>query len=392
MVQISSSEMAEIAERRVGSTLAGKWRLDRVLGAGGMATVYAATHINNGRVAAIKLLHPELAANTEVRKRFAREGYIANKVGHPAAVAVLDDGVAEDGSAFLVMDLLVGQSLYDRAKSAPSGVLDESEVLFVADAVLDVLAAAHVQGIIHRDLKPDNIFVTADGKIHVLDFGIARMVERPDGDEPTQTGLLIGTPAYMPPEQALGRSKQVDARSDVWALGAILFTMLTGRHVHDGETPAEALLGAMTAHAPPLASVLPAVSPAVAGLIDRALANEPEARWPNARAMQQAVREARTTATKGARHTLRRRQLRRGVLLLALAVGGFALATSLLAPARVRNLGDAMTSIVPVRVGADAGTIAPSDAAAPRAQSAPPAPRPTPVTHPKGLPRARTVR
>ena len=389
MVPVSSSEMTELAEQRVGSTLAGKWRLDRVLGAGGMATVYAATHINNGRVAAIKLLHPELAANTEVRKRFAREGYIANKVGHPAAVAVLDDGVADDGSAFLVMDLLVGQSLYDRAKSARDGVLGESEALSIADAVLDVLAAAHVQGIIHRDLKPVNIFVTADGKVHVLDFGIARLVERPDGEQATQTGLLMGTPAYMPPEQALGRSKQIDARSDVWALGAILFTMLTGRHVHDGETPAEALLGAMTAHAPPLASVLPAVSPAVAGLIDRALASDPEARWPNARAMQQAVREARTTATTGARHVLRRRRLRRGVLLLALAVGGFALATSLLAPARMRNLGDAMTSIVPVRVGADAGAIAPSDASAPRVQSTSSALRPPP--HPKAPPRARTV-
>jgi serine/threonine-protein kinase len=394
MTTDENAETAEIAERRVGCVLSGKWRLERVLGAGGMATVYAASHVNNGRAAAIKLLHPELAANADMRKRFAREGYIANKVGHPAAVAVLDDGVDDDdGSVYLVMDLLEGQSLNERARSAPGGVLRESDVLFIADGVLDVLAAAHAEGIIHRDLKPDNVFVTAEGVVRVLDFGIARLVDRPNLEQATKTGLVIGTPAYMPPEQARGRSKLVDARSDLWSLGAILFTLLTARHVHDGETPSEALLKAMTAHAPPLASVVPDVSPAVAALVDRALAYEPNERWPDARAMQDAVRDARAKAATGARDVLRRRRRRSGVVFVALAIGGFALATSLFAPAQLRRVGDAVTAMTPaVTTEADAGTIAVSDAAIPRAARAQPAFHPAPSTRPKVPPRPHGAR
>jgi serine/threonine protein kinase len=279
------------AERRVGDVLGDKWRLDRVIGTGGMATVYAATHRNNRRCVAIKMLHPELADDEDVRRRFLREGYIANKVGHRGAVAVLDDGVDEEGRVFLVMDLLVGESLGERIERR-SERFSEREALFIGGEILDVLAAAHEQGIVHRDLKPDNVFLTADDCVRVLDFGIARLLEPLPGDQRTRTGVMIGTPAYMPPEQARGRSELVDARSDLWATGAILFTLLTGRLVHEGETDNEQLLEAMTEPAPPLASVMPSASAEVAAVIDRALAFAPEDRWPDARAMQQAVREA----------------------------------------------------------------------------------------------------
>ena len=152
--------------------LDGKWHLDSVLGIGGMATVYAATHRNQKRVA-IKMLHPEVSVDKQVTTRFTREGYLANTVGHPGTVSVLDDDVAEDGSAFLVMELLEGQTL--DAMWEKSGTLPVGEVLLLTDQLLDVLIAAHAKGILHRDLKPENLFLTKEGQLKVLDFGIARL-------------------------------------------------------------------------------------------------------------------------------------------------------------------------------------------------------------------------
>ena len=141
------------AQTRIGQVIKEKWRLDVLLGVGGMAAVYAATHRNGNRVA-IKILHPELSTHHQVRTRFLREGYVANAVGHEGAVRITDDDVTEDGSAFLVMELLDGETLEDR-RVRSGGRLDEDEVLSLADQLLDVLVAAHAKGVIHRDLKPD---------------------------------------------------------------------------------------------------------------------------------------------------------------------------------------------------------------------------------------------
>ena len=274
---------------RVGLVLRDKWRLDALLGVGGMAAVYAATHTNNGRRGAIKLLHPELAVNTEVRSRFLREGYAANKVEHPGTVAVLDDDVTEDGAVYLVMELLEGETL--EARRDVTGVLQPADVLPIIDKILDVLVAAHPKGIIHRDLKPDNIFLVSDGAVKVLDFGIARVREASGTGRQTMANAgPMGTPAFMPPEQARGRWSEVGPRSDLWALGATMFTLFTGRLVHDAETVNELLLAAMTKQAPPFASVMPDVSPELAAIIDRALAYEQDDRWADAAAMQSAVR------------------------------------------------------------------------------------------------------
>jgi len=277
---------------RVGLVLRGKWKLEALLGIGGMAAVYSATHTNNGRRGAIKLLHPELSRNPEVRGRFLREGYAANKVEHPGTVAVLDDDVAEDGSVFLVMELLHGETLEARRERA--GVLPPAEVLFIADKILDVLAAAHPKGIVHRDLKPENIFLCRDGVVKVLDFGIARVREasgaRAGGKQTMTNAGPMGTPAYMPPEQARGRWTDVGPWTDLWAMGATMFTLLTGRLVHEAETVNELLLAAMTKPAPPLASMMPGVSTALAGIVDRALAFRTGDRWADAAAMQGAVR------------------------------------------------------------------------------------------------------
>jgi eukaryotic-like serine/threonine-protein kinase len=279
--------VVERSEQRLGATLKEKWRLDAVLGVGGMATVYSATH-RNGKHVAVKILHTELSLDAEIRQRFLREGYAANKVEHPGAVSVLDDDVAEDGTVFLVMDLLKGESLSERVERC-GGTLEAGEALVIGEQLLDVLAAAHERGIVHRDIKPDNIFITREGAVKILDFGIARLREmgRPSGS--TQTGLAMGTPAFMPPEQARGRWDQVGPHSDVWAAGATLFYVITGRPVHVAETTNELLLAAMTVPPPKLETVVPGLPQAVYDVVDRALAYEPNERWADARAMQGAI-------------------------------------------------------------------------------------------------------
>ena len=271
----------------MGSVLREKWRLDRLLGVGGMAAVYEATH-RNGKRGAVKLLHPAIAHDADARSRFLREGYVANRIGHPGVVAVLDDDTIEDGGVFLVMELLHGQSVDALLESRPSRSLDPRMAVDITCQLLDVLHAAHAQGVVHRDIKPENLFLTRENRVKVLDFGIARLRDQPN-DSRTQTGSVMGTPAFMPPEQALGDWNRVDHRTDLWAAGATLFTMLTGRLVHEAETVNKLLLAAMTKPAPALASVLPGVHPALARIVDKALAVAPEGRFQSALEMRLAL-------------------------------------------------------------------------------------------------------
>ncbi len=277
------------AEARVGALLRGKYRLGRVLGVGGMAAVYEATHRNSKRFA-VKVLHPELSLQTDVRVRFLREGYAATQVNHPGAVAVLDDDVSEDGSAFLVMELLEGASvdaLWERCRwKVPAGA-----VLAIAYQLLDVLAAAHQNGIVHRDIKPDNLFVTHEGQVKVLDFGIARLKDTAQASV-TGTGFVMGTPSFMAPEQAQGRSKEIDAQSDLWATGAVLFTLLSGQFVHEGESPQAIVVQCATEPARSLGEVLPGAPKEIVQLVDSALAFKKTARWATAVAMRKGVEAA----------------------------------------------------------------------------------------------------
>lgn len=275
---------------RVGTVINGKWQVDARIGSGGMATVYAATH-RNGLRAALKMLHVQLSRDPQVRARFLREGYVANAVGHPGVVSVLDDGVTEDGAVFLVLELLEGETI-DARRVRLGGALPIDEVLDLAEDALDVLAAAHEKGIVHRDVKPENVFLTSDGQIKLLDFGLARMKDA--HSEATQTGVTIGTPEFMPPEQAAGRRDAVDARSDVWGLGATLYTAITGRYVHDdAQSIHEQLIASATRRSRPIRQLAPHVSPSVSSVIDRALELEMDDRWPSARDMQAALRSAR---------------------------------------------------------------------------------------------------
>jgi serine/threonine-protein kinase len=273
----------------VGEVLNGKWRLDQLLGVGGMAAVYAATHRNGNRVA-VKLLHPHCVANDAIRSRFQREGYVANMIEHIGAVRVLDDDRTPDGGVFLVMELLEGETLEERIKRR--GRLPPDEALGIVYHLLDTLAVAHDRGVTHRDIKLDNVFITRAGEVKVLDFGIARLAEASwqNSADRTRTNATMGTPAFMAPEQALGRSAEVDAQTDLWAVGATLFKLLTARNVHEAATINEQLVHAATKPAPPLRTILASVSPELAAVVDKALAFAKPDRWPDARAMQRAMR------------------------------------------------------------------------------------------------------
>jgi serine/threonine-protein kinase len=257
-----------------------------------MGAVYAGRH-RNGAVAAIKLLHPELARNKVLRERFLREGYAANKVGHAGVVKVQDDDVVssgpDEGTAYLVMELLDGESLQDRIeRGQPIG---ERDFLEIADSVLDVLQAAHKNGVVHRDLKPENLFISREdgGRVKVLDFGLARLLEE---QTITAYGLVLGTPSFMSPEQAAGKTPEIDGRTDQFALAATGFRLRSGRRIHEGEDAIELVRKMSTLAAPPLRSVAPDASEPFARVIDRALQFKREDRYESAAAMQADVRRA----------------------------------------------------------------------------------------------------
>ncbi len=281
-----SSRLTRRPEERVGTVLPGGWTLEAPIGSGGMATVFRARG-TRGEAVAIKLLHPQVAEDDEACKRFAFEVRAANGLEHPGAVTVLDAGLSDDGLPFMVMELLEGVTLSSRLARGPAIAVDE--LLEVADALLDVLAAAHARGIIHRDVKPANVFLAFDGTTKLLDFGIAKLqsVQR---SLQTAPGSTLGTLGYMAPEQVHGRA---DARSDVFSVGATLFRILAGRAVHPGRNLVEALRRVATEAAPRLLTVAPDAPRELAAVVDAALAFEPARRYPDARAMQDDVRALR---------------------------------------------------------------------------------------------------
>ncbi|HEX2677876.1 MAG TPA: serine/threonine-protein kinase, partial [Polyangiales bacterium] len=220
------------------------------------------------------------------------------------------DGVSDDGTAYLVMELLDGETVGTLQRNK-GGKLELALVLDIVDQLLDVLATAHARGVVHREIKPENLFVTRNGTVKVLDFGIARMFEHvPGATIETQAGVMLGTPAFMAQEQARGRWDEVDQRSDLWAVGATMFTLLTSEFVHAADTPNEQLGRAMTVPARSLRAVQPSLPEDLMLIVDRALRYERDERWPDALSMQQALRvfrgerttlpEAPMTALRGA--------------------------------------------------------------------------------------------
>lgn len=284
-----TDDTVERAQRRVGTSLRGdKYAIDRLLGVGAMGAVYSATHRNGMRVA-VKVLHLELSRVEDVRSRFLREGYLANRITHPGAVKIIDDDVDTDGTTFLVMELLDGRTLEAETQDA-GGVLEPLRVAVVVDRVLDVLEAIHKEGIVHRDIKPDNVFLTTSGTLKLLDLGIARLVESSRGR--TATGQLMGTPEFVAPEQAAGRVNAIDGRTDIYAVGAMAFTLLTGQCVHLGETAMDKVILAATVPARSVLDAWPDAPTGLAHVVDVALSFDKTKRWPDASQMRIALESA----------------------------------------------------------------------------------------------------
>jgi serine/threonine-protein kinase len=262
----------------VGTTLSGTYFVRRVLGEGAMGRVFEARHVRlPAKRFAIKMLHPEYVREPQILARFAREAEAAATIDHPNVAGVVDVDRTPDGRPFLVSELLHGKDFGDYLME--TGKMPVPIAVRVAVQIANALATAHARGIIHRDLKPENVFLTgslAAPVAKVLDFGMARL-ERGERKALTQAGAVVGTPAFMPPEQARGET--VDHRADVYAVGAILYTALTGQRPFDRETASETLLAVLTQEPARPRVLEPSIPPGLEVVILRAMAREPSERY-----------------------------------------------------------------------------------------------------------------
>jgi eukaryotic-like serine/threonine-protein kinase len=318
----------------IGQVVNGKFRVEALVGQGGMGRVYRARHLTLDRPVVLKMLHREWSGDPEVVGRFQREARAASRLNHPNSIAVLDFGAAEDGTLFMAMEYLAGRDLARvLAEDFPLG---ERRIADVGAQILSALAEAHAQGVVHRDLKPENVMVEprrdARDHVKVLDFGIAK-ITAPGAGEPrlTQAGLVCGTPEYMSPEQARGDA--LDARTDLYSVGVILYQLATGELPFTSDTP----VGYLTKHlsevpVPPRARRPDlGISPALDAVIVRALEKDPAARFASAEAMRGALLAAAPTepavaaapATVVAKNGARSR--RRGIAVMAIGVAAVAL-------------------------------------------------------------------
>ncbi len=287
----------------LGQTLDDRYKIESVLGRGGMGVVYRAMHVHLDARVAVKVLHPELVSNQSAIERFRREARAAGRIQHPNAIQVTDFGVSSQGVVYLVMELVQGETLRDLLRREK--VLEPERAIAMMRQVCAAVEAAHQGGVIHRDLKPDNIIVQDSGQpttaldrgaevVKVLDFGIAKLRERetpadsqafPDSPSRfeqtlTEAGMLIGTPQYMSPEQC--RAKKLDSRSDIYSLGVILFEMLTGQLPFTGETPIEVVLKHIKDAPSPLRSINPDIPWALEEVVMKALEKDPALRQSSA--------------------------------------------------------------------------------------------------------------
>lgn len=282
----------------IGATFQGTYRLERVIGEGGMGVVYEASHCRLSRRFAIKLLFNRHADDPQAQARFEREAQIAGSLGHPHLVEVIDFNRTSDGCPYIVMELLVGEDLASRLGRVCR--LSLAEAVEIARQTASALQAVHQAGVVHRDLKPQNIYLcrSADGSdnVKVVDFGVSKLLG--SAKTLTRTGTLVGSPYYMAPEQALERSAEVDARTDVYALGAVLFEMLAGSPPFLADSLPTLLYRIVNDPVPSLVRARPDVPAAVARVVERAMSKKPADRFPSMRTFWSELAEAADHPTR----------------------------------------------------------------------------------------------
>ena len=277
---------------RLSASLADRYRVQRELGAGGMATVYLAHDLKHERDVAIKVLHPDLGETLGI-ERFLSEIRTTAKLQHPHILPLLDSGAA-DGLLFYVMPYVAGETLRGRLERERQLPLEDA--IQIAREVADALGAAHALGIVHRDIKPENILLRA-GHAMVADFGIALAVQQAGGSRLTQTGLSLGTPHYMSPEQAMG-DRAVDARTDIYALGAVTYEMFTGEPPFTGATMQAVVAKVLTEQPQRLSAVRDSVPAHVEAAVNKALAKLPADRWTSAARFAEALVQTGSTGDR----------------------------------------------------------------------------------------------
>ncbi len=287
-----AQEPEDRATTLIGTVVNDRYRIVRVLGEGGMGTVFEAEHELVGKRVALKMLLPELASDAGILERFRREARAASTIGHEHIVDVLDMGALPNGAPFIAMELLNGQELAELLRDA--GPLPAGRAVRIMLDVCSALSAAHAAGIVHRDLKPANIFLVERGDgldfPKVLDFGISKIQGKGVNDQGlTKTGIAMGTPAYMSPEQAQGL-KTVDQRTDVYAIGTILFEMLTGRTPFRADTYATLLIKVLMQPPPPLSDFRKDLPPELTAIVQRTLEKEPERRFESMDELAEALK------------------------------------------------------------------------------------------------------
>ena len=283
--------LVEEIKGRLGLVIGDEWKLVKILGLGASAAVYRAVNRQRRRVA-VKVMHHRFLHSTIVKQRFFREHHILSQLAHPNVLKIFTTSEADEEECYIVMELLEGDTLAKMMSTLESPMSPE-EVFTYMDPVLEVLKVCHDAGIIHRDLKPANIFLTDEGVIKLLDFGVARFHE--DGVHLTRDGTALGTPAFMSPEQATGRLHALDARSDVFSVGATMHYLLSGKYLHEGRTGDETFVLAASTPAPSLAPRAPGLPAHIVHLVDRAVAWDPADRWQSAEVMLHHMLEAANT-------------------------------------------------------------------------------------------------
>src|SRR5262245_39621914 len=299
---VDGEALQTVEDPLIGETLAGKYLIEELIKRGGMGAVYRGKHVLMDKRVAIKVLRPSLAVDDAVVARFSREAKAASRISHPHAVSVTDFGESENGVVFLVMEYLDGQTLKDVIKSdGPMTLARTTEIIRQVAGALD---AAHGQGVIHRDLKSDNIMLSETNGgdwAKVLDFGIAK-IQQPEGVRDldiTAANLVIGTPQYMSPEQC-SQSGPIDARSDVYSLGIIVYEMLAGRVPFTGESPTVIMMKQVQDDPPSIAEARPDLPGAVAPIILRALAKQPDDRLQSAGELSHALADVAAASEEAA--------------------------------------------------------------------------------------------